>query len=61
MWNRGYGGYGACGYEPITKEEKIALLERKEQKLQGVLSHIQKIKESLKSGKPIEEDQGSDE
>jgi len=49
MWEyRVYGGY--CGYEPITKEEKVAILERKEKFLEEKLGRIRKIKESIKSG-----------
>ena len=63
MWQRGYvwGGYGACDYEPITKEEKIALLERKEKRLEKILEHVREVKESIKSGKPMEDDDSSDE
>jgi hypothetical protein len=63
MWHRGYGfgGYGVCDYEPITNEEKIALLERKEKRLEQVIEHIRKVKESIKSGKPMEEENDSEE
>lgn len=66
MWHRGYQfasgcGYGMCDYEPITKEEKVALLERKEKRLEDVLAHIRKVKNSIQSGKPMEQDEDSDE
>lgn len=46
--DRGMCGAG-CGYEPITKEEKIAVLERMEKKLQEKIEYVRKEKESLKS------------
>jgi len=42
-------------YEPITKEEKIAILERKEKRLEKVIEHLRKVRESIQSGKPMEE------
>jgi len=60
MWEyRVYGGnynYSCGGYEPITKEEKVAILERKEKFLEEKLGRIRKIKESIKSGK-VEKDE----
>ena len=56
MWQTSYAGVcGACAYEPITKEEKTALLERKEKILEEKLEHIRKIKASLASEAPAKE------
>ena len=59
MWNTGYagtcGGGCGCGHEPITKEEKMALLEEREGMLQKKLEYLAKMKEELKSEKPGKE------
>lgn len=49
---------GMCGkWKDVSKEDKIAHLEKKEEKLKMMLAHIQEVKESIKSGK----DMGKDE
>ena len=46
---------GPCAYEPITKEEKIALLEEREEMFVKKLEYLRKAKESLKSDKTAKE------
>jgi hypothetical protein len=41
---------GLCKWGTATKEEKIALLEKKEAKLEKMLAHIKKVKEAVASG-----------
>lgn len=61
MWYKEYNGSCAavcgeeCGYAPITKEEKVALLELKEKRLEEKLEYVRKIRESLKSEKPAKD------
>jgi hypothetical protein len=47
----GWGCGCGCEYEPLTKEEKVAILEKKEKILKEKLDYIHKIREELKSGK----------
>ena len=35
---------GVCKWDSASKEEKIAMLEKKEAKLQKILEHIKKIR-----------------
>ena len=44
---------GMCRWDSASKEEKIALLEKKEEKLKKILAHIEKVKEAVTSGKPM--------
>jgi len=44
---------GLCKWKGASKEEKIALLEQKEAKLQKMLSHIQKVKEAVATDKEM--------
>jgi hypothetical protein len=44
---------GLCKWGTATKEEKIALLDRKEEKLKRMLGHIQRVKEAVVSGKEM--------
>jgi hypothetical protein len=44
---------GMCRWGNASKEEKIALLDKKEERLKKMLSHIEKVKESITSGKPM--------
>ncbi len=48
-----YGGMcgTSCAYEPITKEENLALLELAEKRLEAKLTFIRKMKESLREEK----------
>ena len=48
-----YGGMcgGSCGYEPITREERLAVLEQMEKGLEKKLENIRKAREELKSEK----------
>ena len=46
---------GMCKWDGASKEEKIALLDKKEEKLQKMLAHIQKVKEAVNSGKGMDE------
>ena len=48
-------GCKECGMEPKTKEDKLAWLDRKETFLKTKLEKIQKMKESVKADKPMEE------
>jgi hypothetical protein len=62
MWDKEKGSGCRCGgmckvcHEdaPKTKEEKIAHLEKKEEKLQKILAKIQEMKAAVASGKEIE-------
>lgn len=49
----GYGGVcgGACGYEPVTKEEQLAILNQIEKRLEKKLEYIRKTREELNSEK----------
>jgi len=51
---------GLCKWGSASKEEKIALLEKKEAKLQKMLSHIQKVKEAVALGKEVMSDSGEE-
>lgn len=55
MWDKDKdsecGCGGKCKWDSASKEEKIAHLEKKEEKLKKMLSHIEKVKEAVKSGK----------
>jgi hypothetical protein len=51
---------GLCKWGSASKEEKIALLEKKEAKLQKMLSHIQKVKEAVASGQEVKPDSGEE-
>ena len=51
---------GVCKWGTATKEEKVAMLEKKELKLQKMLSHVQKVKESVKSDKDMSTDEGEE-
>jgi hypothetical protein len=59
MWDKdkdgGCGCGGMCKWDGASKEEKISLLDKKEEKLQKMLAHIQKVKEAVKSGKGMKE------
>jgi hypothetical protein len=44
---------GMCKWSHATKEEKIAMLEKKEERLKHMLAHIQKVKEAVTSGKEM--------
>jgi hypothetical protein len=44
---------GLCRWGSASKEEKIALLDKKEEKLKRMLAHIQKVKEAVVSGKEM--------
>lgn len=47
---------GLCKWGSASKEEKIALLDKKEEKLKKMLAHIQKVKEAVASGKEMKAD-----
>ena len=42
---------GLCKWDTASKDEKVALLEKKEEKLKKMLAHVDKVKEAVKSGK----------
>jgi hypothetical protein len=44
---------GMCRWDNASKEEKIAILDKKKEKLRKMLAHIEKVKEAVTSGKPI--------
>ncbi len=45
---------GVCKWDGASKEEKVAMLERKEARLQKMLEHVKNVKEAVVSGKKME-------
>jgi hypothetical protein len=62
MWDKnnegGCGCGGMCMWSSASKEEKVAFLEKKEAKLNKMLSHIKEMKEAIASGKEIKSEAG---
>jgi hypothetical protein len=57
MWDKDddseCGCGGVCKWNGLTKEEKIAHLEKKEAKFEKMLAHVKKVKEAVASGKEM--------
>ncbi len=51
---------GLCKWSDATKDEKVAMLEKKEMKLQKMLAHIQKVKDAVTTGKEMSTEEKAD-